>query len=80
MLMQLNCDLTLPTAFTFLERYAKLADRDDRLFSMANYLCQLSLVDVSMNKYPPSLLACGSIYVTKRVNDSENCWSDFLVK
>lgn len=76
--MVLNCDLTVPTAYRFLERYAKLADCTERLFSLANYLCQLNLVDVSMNKYPPSLQACSAIYVTKRLNSCENCWCDFM--
>ena len=34
----MNFNLTIPTAYRFLERFAKLADCNQQLFALANYL------------------------------------------
>ena len=50
-LESLKFELTVPTAYRFLERYAKLAKCDKRLFHLANYFCQLCLIEINMNKW-----------------------------
>jgi hypothetical protein len=50
-LMKLNWDVTVPTAFRFLERFAKLAKLDDKMSSLALYMTELCLIDVNMNKW-----------------------------
>lgn len=77
-LQKLNWDVTVPTAFRFLERFSKLAKLDDKMSALALYMTELCMVDVNMNKWQPSLLASSTIYVAQSVTDVKNSWSDFM--
>lgn len=79
-LTALNFDLTFPTSFTFLERFVQLAnldkDHEAELFSM--YLCELTLVDLKMLKYKPSLLAMASVFLAKKILKRPSPWCQTL--
>lgn len=77
-LSTLNFNMTWPTPMRFLERYAKLAECDEKLFTLSKYMLELSLVEVAMNKWPPSLLACSAIYMSKKILQRPQPWSSFL--
>jgi hypothetical protein len=63
----LGFDMTFPTPLRFLERYAIISECDVRLLALAKYMLELSLVEVRMNKWNASLLACASIFVSKKI-------------
>ena len=37
------------------------------MFYLSNYMLEICLIDLQMNKYNPSLQACSSIYITKKI-------------
>lgn len=78
-LTTLDFNLTFPTSLRFLERYAKLAEADPYLFSLSKYMVELSLVEVSMNKWNPSLLASSALYVAKKILQRNPPWSHFMM-
>ncbi|KAI8472782.1 MAG: B-type cyclin [Monoraphidium minutum] len=59
----LSYDLTVPTAFTFLGRLKKAApSAPPPAGKLADYLCELALVDQAMLSHPPSLLAAAALH------------------
>lgn len=78
MLTSLDYNLTFPTPLRFLERYSALAGLDDESFCLSNYMLELSLVEINMNKWSPDLLASASIYVAKKIKEIPNPWSSFM--
>ena len=42
------------------------------------YNLELSLVEVTMNRYRPDLLACASIYVAKKIIQEKQPWSPLM--
>jgi|TARA_B110000285_G_C15069414_1_gene587049 G2/mitotic-specific cyclin-B, other len=77
-LQSLNFDLTYPTTLRFLERYSHITDCDSKLFSLARYMLELCLVEISMNKWNPSLLVCSAIFVSKKILERRNPWTRFM--
>lgn len=78
-LSSLNFNLTTPSAYRFLERYAKVASFDDKSFQLARYLLELSLIEYKMIKYNPSNLACSAIYLVNKIQKKEG-WSNVMGK
>lgn len=50
-LFVLNFNVTTPSAFRFLERFAKIANIDQPMFDLARYLLELALIEYRMLKY-----------------------------
>ena len=73
-LKALDFDLTFPTSFRFLERYAQLVDADELEFVFAQYLIELALVEVKMNKWTPSKLASAAIFLAKKILKRPSPW------
>ena len=44
------------------------------------YNLELSLVEVTMNRYRPDILACASIYVAKKIIQEKHPWSTLMTK
>lgn len=70
----LEFKITFPTAFRFLERYAKIAELSEVETMLARYLAELSLVHYGMLKYSPSLIAASSIYLGEKIIKREKAW------
>ena len=76
------------SSYRFLERYAKVAKASPTVFSLAQYLLELGLLDSKMNQYLPSLQASSALYVATRVinqsyqnrqdRQAPSCWSKLL--
>lgn len=62
-LTTLDFNVTAPSSFRFLERYAKIVNADTPLFNLARYLIELPLIEYRMLKYCPSNLAASAIYL-----------------
>lgn len=80
MLLNLDYNLTFPTPLRFLERYSRLAECDQELFFLSSYMMELSLVEVNMNQWSPSLLACAAIYVAKKIKEIPRPWNSFMAQ
>ena len=78
MLRSLDFHITFPTPLRFLERYSKIAECNEELICLSTYMLELSLVEITMNKWNPSLLACAAIYVAKKIKEVSRPWSSFL--
>jgi hypothetical protein len=76
----LNFDLTFPTSYTFLERFIQLSnlDKDKEAENLSNYLCELTLIDVKMLKWRPSLIAIASIFLSKKILKRQSPWCSTL--
>jgi len=75
----LNFNLTTPSSLKFLERYAMLAQTDEKMLNMAKYLLELALVEYKMLKYSPSNIACSAIYLINKINKKEG-WPSSMAK
>eukprot|EP00742_Colponemidia_sp_Colp-10_P002502 GILJ01002666.1.p1 GENE.GILJ01002666.1~~GILJ01002666.1.p1 ORF type:complete len:408 (-),score=84.02 GILJ01002666.1:227-1450(-) len=63
----LEFNLTVPSAFRFLERYAKVMRADERTMMLARYLLELPMTEYKMLKYPPSTMAAAALYLALKV-------------
>ena len=72
----LQFDLTFPTSHAFLQRFMQLANiqEDDEAKNFAAYLNELSLFDVKMLKWKPSLIATASIFLAKKLLKRQSPW------
>ena len=66
-LSQLQFEIMLPTTFRFLERYSRVAQCSQLVYSLALYAVELSLIEVSMNSYAPDVLACAAIFLARKL-------------
>lgn len=71
--------LTHTSAFRFLERYAQIAQLDERSVNLARYLIELSLVEYRMQKHAHSNLAGAAIYLVNKLNKRE-AWSEAMIR
>jgi len=75
----LQFNMTTPSCYRFLERYSRLINMDQKSFNLCRYMLELSLVEYKMLRYVPSLLACGTIYLTNKLQ-KKTCWNEVLEK
>ncbi|OMJ68918.1 hypothetical protein SteCoe_33501 [Stentor coeruleus] len=66
-LRYLNFNITTPSAFRFLEQYAKITDFDEFALYFARYMIELSLVEYKFLKYKPSNIAASAVYLTQKI-------------
>jgi hypothetical protein len=62
MLEVTDFNLLVPSPYRFLERFSKVSNASKQLFHMAQYLIELSLIEVEMLKYPASLIASSALF------------------
>lgn len=62
-LSTLEFNITSPSTFRFLERFAKVINADTPLFNLARYLIELPLIEYRMLKYTPSNTAASALYL-----------------
>lgn len=78
-LQSLGFELTFPTTLRFLERYSQISECDPKLVALSKYMLELSLVEVRMNRWNQSLLACAAIFVAKKIQyHGVKPWSTYL--
>jgi hypothetical protein len=66
-LLQLEYNITVPSAFRYLEFYNYYLKLDDNCFMFCRYLLELFLIDYKMIRYNPSLLAAATVYITLKI-------------
>ena len=75
-LRTLEFNLTTPSSYRFLERYAKLLDADKRTFNLAWYLIEIPLIEYKMIKYKPSLISCAALFVAYKIQKKSVRWNE----
>jgi len=78
LLNTLNFNITHPSSLHFLRRYSKAAGSDYTLHTLCKYLIELMLIDVKLLKYPPSLIAAGSVYLGRAMTQRSPLWTSTL--
>lgn len=61
-LQKLDFNITYPSIFRFMERYARIAQVSEKTLILAQYFCDTCLLDCTLMKELPSKLAAISIY------------------
>lgn len=75
MLNTLQFNMSVPTPYTFMQRFLKAAQSDEKLEWMAFFLIDLSLLDYGMLKFRPSLLAAAAVYTAQCTLSRSSQWS-----
>ena len=90
----LEFNVTVPSCYRFLERFARLSNLEIahfanaqgngstglRTFMFARYLTELALVDYNMLRYTPRQVAAASIYIALRLMKFSPPWNENLVR
>lgn len=66
-LIALEFDITVPSAYSFLLRFKKVEKPTEKLFYLAQYLIELTLMEQKMLVYQPSLIAASALYLAKKI-------------
>ena len=74
----LDFDITAPSIHRFLERFTKIDQSDSVISSFARYLGELTLYELKMYSYNPSLIAAAAIYTAKKALKRPHAWSAYL--
>ena len=77
MLETLDFNIVVPSAYRFLELFAEPCSSRE-VFHMAQYLCELALLEVAMLKYKQSMLAASALFSAELILSGQ--WTDALVK
>jgi len=79
-LTKLGFKLTTPLSLQFLRRYSKVAGSDYSIHTLCKYILETMLLDMNMHAYQPSLLACSSVYIARKMTSPSNTklWDESL--
>ena len=69
LLHSLSFDLTFPTPYRFLERFAGLLAVDESVLYYAQFLIEQSLIDINIIEYQPSQMAAAALLIAKKVQN-----------
>lgn len=75
-LRTLEFNVTTPSSFRFLQRFAKLMGADETAFNLAWYLIELPLIEYKMLKYKPSLIGSAALFVSFKILKKEVRWNE----
>ena len=66
-LQRLDFNVTFPSIYRFMERFARIAQINEKAQMLAQYLCDCCLLDCTLMKEKPSKLAAIAVYAAQRV-------------
>lgn len=75
----LEFNLIMTTSYRFFEALAKISGMDVKNFFLAQYVLELSILDVRFLEYKPSLLAASAIYLINKIRKRSESWPDLLI-
>lgn len=75
----LGFKFTHTSSLRFFQRYADIANLDERGRCIAKYILELALVDYPMTRHQPSLIASAAIYLVHKLQKKE-AWNEALEK
>ena len=64
MLDTLSFELTTPTTKSFLRRFIRAAEADQKTEFLASYLAELTLLEYSFLKFKPSMVAASAVFLS----------------
>ena len=67
MLKALEYNLTVPTAYTFYQRYSRICKLEEVTYCIGLYLIEVSLEIYEFLKYKPSMIAASAVYLSKKI-------------
>ena len=67
MLTDFQFDLTNPTSYRFLERFAQVCETPTEMWYLAQYLIELPLIEQRMLSYTPSNIAASALYLARKI-------------
>lgn len=76
---QLDFDLIVDSTYKFFSPLAKLAKLEPKNFCLAQYVLEMSLLDLKFAKYSPSILAASAIYLINKIRKRSPAWSDLMI-
>ena len=74
MLRVLDYAVAVPTAHRFFERYARLAQLEEKAVFLGEYAIELGLLECAVLKYKPSLVAAAGVYIARKMLDATASW------
>ena len=81
-LQTLDFNLTFPSILRFMERYARVAQLNEKTQMLAQYFCDTCLLDCTLMRERPSKLAAVAVYAAQRVmkGNQVNVWNATMTK
>ena len=79
-LKELDYNVTFPTTYRFVERFHHITDGPREVFELACYLLELCLVEVRMNRWLPSRIACSALYLSRKMLKAVHAWPRSLAE
>ena len=79
-LKKLNFDISVPSVLDFLNRFRKFTNSSETAFNLAMYICEMQTLNDEMQKYSPSLLAIGGLYLAEKAINDKFFIEDSLLK
>jgi len=81
-LQTLDFNVTFPSILRFMERYARIAQVQERTQLLAQYLCDICLLDCTLMKEKPSKLASVCLFAAMRLAKPQapSVWNATLTK
>ena len=79
-LVALEFQITVPSQYRFLERYAQIAGADKKLLHLAQLFMELTLLEQNLLAFTPSLVASSALYLAiKIIYKGYGIWSPTFV-
>ena len=80
MLRALDFNVTTVSPYWFLSRYSKILRSESPAFFLAQYLTELSMLDLKMLRFKPSQIAGGALYLANRLLKIPAPWPSFITQ
>ena len=79
-LVTLQFNVTVPSSYRFLQRFCKIIKAQDKLFHLAQYIVELTLIEQRMLVFKPSQIAASALWLALKILYHESGrWSTELV-
>jgi len=80
--MKLEFRITAPSAYRFLESYKRIAPifEDKEVFFFAQYILEVSLLDITLMRFKPSQLAAAALILSCKQLKKIDCWTKDMEK
>jgi len=74
----ISFDLTVPSPLCFVMRFLRAANADCRQSNLSNYCLEVAMLNYSMLKYSPSLMAASAVYLGQYLDGKHEIWTEAL--
>ncbi|KRW98108.1 Cyclin-like protein [Pseudocohnilembus persalinus] len=73
---KLDFNLISVSPLRFLDYYTKQIKMDEKNYMLCRYLIEMTLIELKMAKYKPSMIACASIYLVHKIRKNSQPWNE----